>query len=628
MSGISSTWKQIIGDVETNGLIPLVNKLHCLCILDIKTEEIRKFSSLAPAYGHEPLSEGIKVLGEADRIYGHNWVGYDGPVLELLVGFKMNIAKVRDTLLLSQMIWPEIKNSDRILFKRGLLPGKLIGSHGLEAWGYRLKENKGTFGKSTDWQECTVEMVDYCAQDIRTNLALLRRIFKAVREGVLSAQSIELEHDVAELCGRMTRTGYPMHMDRLVELYSDLCSRRAELVRSIRLAFPAIERTRQIIPKANNSKYGYVKGVPFVHRKMEQINPNSREHIAERLRLKYGWVAPVEPKTGNPKLDDDVLKPLDFPEIPLIREYFVVQKTLGMVGLGPTAWMKMERDGRLHPRFNTCGAVTGRMTHSSPNIAQVPKVAVSKEKGILKGYEGGFGFECRSVFTVPKGWKQVGVDMSGLELRCLAHFLAEYDDGKYTKEVLTGDVHTVTQKAAGLPSRDNAKTFIYAFLYGAGDEKIGSIVCPNGTSEEQKAAGKKLKEAFLKGLPALDQLRKACRRMAEKGYIMALDGRRLPIRHTHAALNTLLQSAGALACKLWIVLFDKAMQAEGYEWGKDYIMMATIHDEVQVGVRTDEIAAIAARLGCESATKAGEQFAFRCRLDGDAKIGSDWAECH
>lgn len=459
-----SDWKRVLADCETNGLYADVTKLHCLCILSLKTQVIRKFSSIwKMCPGHEPLEDGLQILRDADRIFGHNWIGYDGPVLEKLVGLPMDIDKVRDTLLLAQMIWPEIKNGDMLRFRKGILPGKLIGSHSLKAWGIRLGEFKGDFGESTDWAECTPEMVEYCAQDLRTNFELLKRINAKVKEGWLTETAITLENRVAELCGRMTRWGFPMDMERLADLYTDLTCRSSELITELQVAFPPIEKATTIIPKVNNAKLGYVKGVPFIKRKMVRLNPRSREQIAEHLMLKYGWQAPRDGRTGKANLDDDVLKTLTFPEIGLIRDFLTIEKALGMCAAGKNGWLKLERAGRLHPRFNTCGAVTGRMTHATPNIAQVPKVQF-KDKKILRGIEGGFGYECRQIFTVPKGWAQVGVDMAGLELRCLAHFLAEYDGGEYIETVLHGDVHTVNQLAAGLPTRDAAKTFIYAFL--------------------------------------------------------------------------------------------------------------------------------------------------------------------
>ena len=239
-------------------------------------------------------------------------------------------------------------------------------------------------------------------------------------------------------------------------------------------------------------------------------------------------------------------------------------------------------------------------------MAQVPSVGAE------------FGKECRSLFHAPDGYSLLGADASGLELRCLAHYMAAYDDGAYSKVVLEGDVHTTNQEAAGLPTRSNAKTFIYGFLYGAGDEKIGKII-GKGSGE-----GRKIKKKFLTKLPALKYLKDAISDAAEKrGWIKGLDGRVIPIRHSHAALNTLLQSCGAIICKTWYVRIAEAIK----EANLDATIVAFVHDEVQLLVKKgqeDETGRLIQR--CMRDTE--QQFNFRCRLDSDYKYGSNWADTH
>src|SRR5690606_27698447 len=248
-------------------------------------------------------------------------------------------------------------------------------------------------------------------------------------------------------------------------------------------------------------------------------------------------------------------------------------RSISQLAEGDQAWLKVERNGKIHGSVNPNGAVTGRATHAYPNVAQVPAVRKGKKDGetvILYGGEGGYGWECRELFTVPDGWSLVGSDASGLELRCLAHFMARYDGGKYGKVLLEGDIRSENQKAAGLHTRDNAKTFIYAFLYGAGDAKIGKIV------KKGPADGKRLKAKFLAKTPALKRLIEAVRNAAKRGYLIGLDGRQLHVRSAHAALNTLLQSAGALVCKKWLVMVEEELQARGLKhgWDGDYAFVA------------------------------------------------------
>ena len=278
----------------------------------------------------------------------------------------------------------------------------------------------------------------------------------------------------------------------------------------------------------------------------------------------------------------------------MVLQYMTLQKRVGML----KSWIDaVKDDGRIHGRVNTCGAVTGRMTHSSPNMAQIPSES-----------------DYRTCFIVPEGNKLVGIDASGLELRMLAHYMKDSD---YTDLILHGDIHTYNQNAAGLPSRNDAKTFIYAFLYGAGDAKIGSIV-GGGAAE-----GNKLRTKFLKALPSLNALILRVQRIASSGTLPALDGRRVRVRSEHAALNTLLQSAGALVMKRALVIAIDKLNNYNYP----YKLVAQVHDEFQVEVPEE----YAERVGVvfrNAIREAGRQYDMRCPLDGEYQIGDSWAETH
>ena len=307
----------------------------------------------------------------------------------------------------------------------------------------------------------------------------------------------------------------------------------------------------------------------------------------------------------------------------LMEEYLMISKRLGQLIDGKYGWLKMvKEDGRIHGTVNPCGAVTGRATHASPNIAQVPASGSP------------YGHECRELFTVPQGWFQAGIDACGLELRCLAHFMSRYDGGAYAHEVVNGDIHTANQKAAGLPERNQAKTFIYGFLYGAGDAKIGKIVGGDATE------GARLKRKFLQQTPALANLRDAIKGTLveaerfgkvikwRRKYLKGLDGRPLHIRSLHAALNTLLQSAGALICKYWIIRLEERLLSLGYDHGEDFQFMAWVHDETQLACRTYEIAEVAVREAQEAMRDTQAHFNFRVQLDTEGKIGRNWSDCH
>lgn len=308
-------------------------------------------------------------------------------------------------------------------------------------------------------------------------------------------------------------------------------------------------------------------------------------------------------------------------------------KRLGQIADGKQAWLSLVRDGKIHGSINSCKAVTRRATHSNPNVGQVPSVQLKEIEGAngkktvvhLHGEEGGWGWECRELFGVPEGWWQVGTDASGLDLRCLAHYMARWDGGAYGHELLNGDIHKVNQEAAGLPTRANAKTFIYGFLYGAGDAKIGTIV------EKDAAEGKRLKAKFLKGLPALAKLIDAVKHKAKNlKHLSGLDGGTLHIRSDHAALNTLLQSAGAIICKMWGVLMERELRRRGYRhgWDGDFAFLAWVHDEYQIAARTKELAHEIGEVSRWAIKEVERHFNFRRPLDIDYKVGKTWAECH
>ena len=596
----------LIFDLETDGLLDEVTKIHCLVTKDAQ-------NGLVNAYTGHDIEGGIKSLMDAvkhgETISGHNIIKYDIPVIQKLYPwFKIDATKVFDTLVATRLIWANIKDNDNILLKENRLPGKLYGSHSLEAWGYRLGNYKGDY--KGGWETFTQEMLDYCVQDVEVTSALYEKI--VAKE--YSQQALELEHQVAWLMAKQERNGFHFDMKKASDLLSRLVQRRGELERELKDYFGSwVIQLPPFVPKVNNKTRGYVKGVPVEKTKTVEFNPSSRDHIADRLMTLYGWKPTVFTEGGKPQVDEVILGELDYPPCKLLTEYLTVQKRISQLFEGGQAWMKCEKQGRIHGSINTNGAVTGRATHSYPNISQVPSSGSA------------YGRDCRELFTVPDGWTLVGADASGLELRCLAHYMAKYDGGKYGEVLLNGDIHTENQKAAGLSTRAQAKTFIYGFLYGAGDAKVGSIV--GGTSGD----GRKLKDKFLRSLPALKRLTEAVREASGRGFLVGLDGRKLHVRSSHAALNTLLQSAGAIVCKKWLVLLNDQLQNTlGYKhgWDGDYAFCAWSHDEVQIACRDKDIAANVMALATDCVTQAGEHFGFRCPLAGEAKWGTSWADTH
>lgn len=361
----------------------------------------------------------------------------------------------------------------------------------------------------------------------------------------------------------------------------------------------------EFIPKVNNKKLGYTKGEPFTKVKVIDFNPNSRRHIQFCLEKKYKWKPKKFTPSGEAQIDESILANLPFPEAKKLAYMFLLQKRIGQLAEGSQAWLKLCKDGVIRHNIISAGTVTLRAAHRYPNLAQVPSV----------GSE--YGRECRELFTVPADYSLVGSDLSGLELRCLAHFLAYSDDGQYAQKILNGDIHTTNQKAAGLHTRDQAKKFIYTLLYGGGDLKVGQVVGHGAKT------GKQLKENFFKAIPAFAKLKSKVLWAAERGYLIGLTGERVKIRSSHAALNTLLQNTGSTISKKWVILIDQELRKQGL----DAKIIAWVHDEVQIKCKKgieDHVGDITGRMAKET----GDFFKFKMPVASEYTIGSNWSETH
>lgn len=630
----------LVFDIETNGFLDELTTIHSLVIKNVDTGEVHSFAGADnPTYG--PVSNGLALLAEADIIVGHNVIGFDIPAIQKVYPNWKPKGVVRDTLILTRLLWPKeaVEEIDFARAAKDLHPKNMIGVFTLEAWGHRLGNYKGDF--KGPWDSWTPAMQDYCEQDVEVTTTLWRKCLEKIAgsdDGVeWWAECVELEHEVAWIVARQERFGFSFDVEKAGKLYAKLAARRAELEAELRLAFPP--RVVETVSKATNKKYGYVKGQ--VRRKVIPFNPGSRKQVAARL-VELGWKPDEFNKDGSPKVDDAILEALPYPQAKTLAEYFIVKKRLGALAEGKEAWLKLERNGRIHGRVVTNGAVTGRMTHAKPNTANVDKDP-----------------ECRALFRATPGRKLIGCDADALELRCLAHYMARYDGGAYVQTVLSGkksdgtDMHSVNARALGL-DRDTAKTWFYAFIYGAGDWKLGfTITGKKGPRNKIARIGKEARDRFLSGLPAMGKLVGAVKAVLKgkrkkdgtvvvkpRKWVRGLDGRKVYIRSEHAALNTLLQSAGAIIMKKAQVILDKNLQARGYVPGVDYEFVAVVHDEWQIEVDPKHIYEITndkgetelrseiGELAADSIRLAGEHFNFKCPLKGNYDIGNTWADTH
>ena len=567
-----------IWDIETDGLKPSI--IWCLCA--IKGDKMYTLEM--------PTKEMVEELfSDVTEHVGHNLINYDIPAVERLLGVKVS-GKITDTLVLSRLYNPQ-----------------LDGGHSLDAWGQRLKFPKGEY---YDWSALTPEMVAYCQQDVRVTERVYEVLVKELSP--FGTDSIDLEHDVQCAITKQINNGWLLDERKATDLVAQLQEKQNDLEEAVHEKFrPLPTFVKEIVPKYKKDGSLSSVGLKFLGDHWTQVggtfsridwpefNLGSRQQIGRYLRL-FGWKPEKFTETGQAIVDEKTLETVtDIPEAQLIAEYLMVGKRIAQV----QSWLEaVEDDGRVRGQVNAIGAVTGRMTHSKPNMAQVPAVGAP------------YGYECRACWIVPEGYKLVGIDASGLELRMLA---AMMKDPEYTDEVVNGDIHTKNQQAAGLKERPQAKTFIYAFLYGAGDAKIGSIV--GGSARD----GQKLKQKFLDNTPALAELREKVTTAAQRGYLKGLDGRRLWVRSEHASLNTLLQGAGAVVMKKALQIFEQYAP----QWKLDYKLLGSIHDEYQIEAREDQADKVG-YLMVESIKAAGVQLGLECPLDGEYKVGNNWAETH
>lgn len=570
---------RLVLDIETD---LSHKKIHLVVTKNLDTGEVKTWKEA------KPFQDFIK---GATLIVAHNGIGFDFPVLNRQWNTKIRLTNVFDTLIASRLLDPSREQG-----------------HSLDAWGKTLGYRKIEYKKVWEWMtgsredyngQCFDKPIPdlleyYCVRDVEVCARLYDHLLVELKNKRFSEESIKLEHQVAAIIAEQERNGFKLDTVYATCLLTDIKGKMAGIYEQMQSRWPPYE-----VPRVSEKTGKQLKPLQVT------FNPGSRKQIGEKL-IELGWKPKKFTETGQPIVDEGTLESIPkIPEAKMIAEYLMLQKRVAQI----ESWLEaVKEDGRVHGKVITNGAVTGRMTHSSPNMAQIPNAGSV------------YGHECRQCWTVEEGNVLVGCDASGLELRMLAHYMKDQD---YVRTVTEGsskegtDVHTVNQHAAGLPTRDAAKTFIYAFLYGAGDSKIGSIV--GGTAKD----GERLKRKFLSQTPALDTLIKDVRRIAARGSVPGLDGRRIWVRSEHAALNSLLQGAGAIVMKKALCIFYDKIKAN--KWPVK--LVANVHDEFQFEC-PPSIAEEAGKAARMSIIEAGLFYKLRCPLDGEYKIGKSWKDTH
>ena len=540
-----------IVDIETDSLD--ATKVHCIVAKDIDSGRVYSFPpDLLTEF--KSWSQGVK------QFIMHNGLSFDAPVLNRLLGTTIKVNQIIDTLILSQLYNP------------------IRDGHSLAAWGTKLNMPKGDVD-SFEWY--TPAMLEYCKQDVN----ITHKVFQELeKEGKgFSAYSSEVEHKIRVIIDQQERNGFAIDMQKAMSLYNVLKDEADTLEKwSVDHFDPTVVELK------TKTKY-----IPF--------NIGSRQQIADRL-MKLGWKPKQHTDKGNIIINEAVLDTIQLPEAKKFSRFFLLQKRIALI----KSWIKAcdDKDGRVHGRVMTLKTITGRMSHNSPNMAQIPAVRSP------------YGKECRECWTVsnPHTHSIVGTDASGLELRCLAHLM---DDAPFTEILLTGDIHTHNMKMAGLTDRDQAKTFIYAFMYGAGATKIGQIV---GAGAKE---GGQLITKFLTSMPSLKRVRDEVTKASAKGKIRGIDGRVLYIRSPHSALNTLLQGAGAVVCKVWLINIMTRVRTLGV----DAKLVASIHDEYQFEVLNTDVKKFG-QITKDAMKDTEKELRMKCPLDSEWKVGKTWAETH
>ena len=586
---------KLVIDVETNGFLDKLDTIHCMVFKDIETEKVY-------SYNPDQLEEGLQLLKKATLLIGHSVLGFDLPALKKVFGFEYK-GEIQDTLLCSRLIWTNRSEED---YRLKEVPPRLIGKHSIEAWGYRLGLRKGDFKEHNDFSTWTLDMQDYCKRDVEVCYLL----YKLIEKQNYSKDAIKLEHDFAYWINKQERGGVDFDETSAQKLHSILVKRKVDLEEKLQTIFPAWQKSFGFKTyKRDNKKRGIKAGVPKELLKTEIFNPNSRDQIADRLKT-LGWKPSAFTATGKPEVNDKVLKELKYPEAKLISEHLLIQKRLGQLSDGDQAYLKLNHKGKIHGKINTNGAITGRCTHFNPNLAQV----VSKASK--------YGNEMRQLFISPANMAMLGIDFSGLELRCLANYLYRYDSGDFQKTLLEDDIHTKNQKRLGLDSRDKAKTFIYAYIYNCGDTKLSQLL------DVSISEARRIRTTFEKLLPALKTLKQAVAvKYRNQKWIYGLDKRKLMLRAEFSSLNTLIQSAGALLVKAGTIILNQDLAKAGFKWGEDYRMVLHVHDEMQFVVRKGKIEEFK-KIANQLFDKTQKYFDFKCPLAGEIKVGQNWSETH
>lgn len=564
---------KIIWDIETDALDATV--IHLLVAKFVGKEGYYIFRDA------ENFRAFYEDNDDAEWI-GHNSIAFDSVVLSRLWGITIPLGKQSDTLVMSRLWEPT------------------LDGHSLEAWGNRFGEAKIPFKEFSVYSE---EMKVYCKRDVK----ITERVYKHLNRMLtcFSMESIRLEHATQYIISEQIRNGFLLDKDVAMDIYTGALTEANRIEEAVIKYFPPI------ITERYSEKTG-----KRLKDDVESFNLASPNQIVKRLD-ELGWKPTVQTKTGKSwKICQENLNTIpdsmpDGTPMPECIKDLKKWKILETRWKTAKDWLdRMDGDGRVHGQVIIPGTVTHRASHQNPNMANIPSITTER------GLSGLFAYECREAWTVPRGFKLVGTDAAGIQLRVLAHYM---NDPTYTKTLLEGDIHTFNKNALGeyCKDRPTAKTFIYAWLLGAGQAKVAQIL-----NCSVRQAGEAM-DNFLRSIPALKELKRKAAMAAQRGYLVSLDGRRIKIESEHKALSVYLQGGETIIMRMANYLWYTQAKKNKIKFKQT----VWVHDEWQTETEESKAEELG-KLQVQSIIDTGEHFDLNCPLDGEYKIGNNWAETH
>lgn len=607
---------QTIFDIETNGFYQDCTTIHCIALKRIGID------SDVQLYTQSNINDALDILENSEVLIGHNIIQFDIPVLEKFYPSRKFTHNVLDTFNLSCIVFPQRQK------------------HGLEDWGKDLgfekfnpltgkeytdeewKERKKT--KNEAWDKYTSEMGAYCQQDVRvTELVLWQCNVDEIPKSV-----IELSNKFSWCISQQVINGHKIDTENLLKLNAQIEQDEVVAANELLSKLPSFtDYTFKVYKRANknkNIKAGDIECIEVV----TPFNLSSTYHWMRYLKEKYDFNPPLVRRKGKdeptPSLDDEVLASIEdkYSEIKDLLLWKTANKIRKMIyNSDNSLYNLLDKDGIIHGKVYTDGTVSGRCSHNKPNLSTMPSVRTD-DNGPIKGIKGKYAYEVRNLFIPHDGYVQVGFDAKGLEYMCLAHYI---NDRHFSVDIIeNGDIHTWTQQTLGFETRRQAKTFEYAYLYGAGKKKLAEgLSAGTGVKYTVDDVNKAISK-FVEALPGLGTLQDNLKNQyQQKGTITGLDGRELQARSEHSLLNLLLQSSGAVVMKNCLVYLREELSKADV----DYKFTLNVHDEIQASVRPEHVEKYK---GCvyKAVDKVNTNLHLNCKLQVDIKVGRSWAECH